>query len=492
MSEVVNGIGMIGLGVMGRNLVLNMADRGFAVAAYNRTDAVTREFAAELAPEQRVTPYYSLGDFAGSLRRPRRVMLMVKAGQPVDAVVSELQGLLEPGDVVIDGGNSHFRDTERRRQTLAAQGIHFLGVGISGGEHGARTGPSMMPGGPREAYESVRAIFEAIAARVDGEPCVAYLGPDGAGHYVKMVHNGIEYGFMQLIADSYALLKQVLGLSNEELADTFAAWDRAELESYLVQITSAIFRRRDEKTGGHLVDLIRGEAEQHGTGMWTSQSAMDLQVPVPNIDIAVAVRNLSALEEERNRAAAVLRTPQTPGEAGGRGAPASFRGRGTPGGQGMTVETVRNALYAGMIITYAQGFAQLQAASKALGFDLRLEDVASIWRGGCIIRSALLGKIKAAFRRAEPSPSLLLDPDLARLVAARRDDLAATVQAAVSGSVAVPGLMTALAYLDAYRAEWLPSNLIQAQRDYFGAHTYRRTDEDGVFHTDWLSEQETS
>jgi len=475
MTAGQNDVGMIGLAVMGRNLVLNMADHGFAVAAYNRTDSVTREFVSELESGQRVQPCHSLEELVGSLKTPRRTMIMVKAGKPVDAVIGELEPLLEGGDVLVDGGNSYFRDTERREKALAARGIHFLGVGISGGEFGARNGPSMMPGGSKEAYESVRAVFEAVAARADGEPCVSYLGPGAAGHYVKMVHNGIEYGFMQLIAETYALMKVGLGLTNEDLATVFAEWDGAELNSYLVEITSRIFRRVDEKTGSHLVDLIRGEAGQLGTGMWTSQSAMDLQVPAPNIDIAVAMRNISALDDQRRAAAG------SPAHA------AASRER-----LSLPVGSVRNALHAAMIITYAQGFAHLQAASNALQFGLKLEEVAAVWRGGCIIRSALLRDIKGAFRRQPELPNLLLDSALSQAVISRRDDLVRTVEAGASAAIAVPGLMTALGYLDAYRAEWLPSNLIQAQRDYFGAHTYQRLDEEGIFHTDWLANRDGS
>jgi 6-phosphogluconate dehydrogenase len=360
--------------------------------------------------------------------------------------------------------------------------LDFLGVGISGGESGARTGPSIMPGGPKEAYESVRTIFEAIAAKVDGEPCVSYLGQGAAGHYVKMVHNGIEYGFMQLIADSYALLKQVLGLSNDELAAVYSGWDAAELDSYLVEITAQIFRRRDDKTGGQLVDVILGEAGQLGTGMWASQSAMSLQVPVPNIDIAVAMRNLSALEEERLEAKTRLGGAAPAEEVAARLSP---RRAGPVGTRSLKVENVRGALYAAMVITYAQGFAHLQTASKLLGLTLRLEDVASIWRGGCIVRAALLRDIRRAFQCRPGLPNLLLDPHFSQVLVPRRQDLASAIAAGMSAGVPVPGLMAALAYLDSYRAEWLPSNLIQAQRDYFGAHTYRRVDQDGVFHTDW-------
>ena len=474
MKAQFNDIALIGLGTMGRSLVLNMADKGFGVAAFNRTPAVTDEFAAGLLPSQRVMPCYSTEELLGSLLRPRRVMLMVDAGKAVDAVLAGLGPLLRAGDIVIDGGNSYFKDTERRAAALAARGIHYLGVGISGGESGARHGPSMMPGGPREAYEAVRPIFEAVAARADGAACVTYLGAGSAGHYVKMVHNGIEYGLMQLISESYALLKQGLGLDNDRLAAAYAEWQAGELESYLLEITAAIFRRRDDKTPGFLVDLILGEAAQKGTGMWTSQNAMDLHVPVPNIDIAVSTRNLSGLDDQRAAAR----------QAAG-GASTEAPGAGAAPAPQLSVDMVRDALYAGTILTYIQGFAQLQQASVTQGYDLALHDVASIWRGGCIIRSALLRQIRAAFEKQPGLPNLLLDNELSGRVTQRRPALAAAAQAAMVARIPVPGMATALSYLDGYLAGWLPTNLIQAQRDYFGAHTYRRIDEEGVFHTDW-------
>ncbi len=481
MNAQRNDIGFIGLGTMGSNLVLNIADKGFTVAAFNRTASVTDKFVAELQPTQHVQPCSSLEELLGAVKPPRRIMLMVDAGKAVDAVLAGLDPLLRAGDIVIDGGNSYFKDTERRSAALNARGIDYLGVGISGGESGARHGPSMMPGGPRPAYDAVRPVFEAVAAKADGAPCVAYLGPGSTGHYVKMVHNGIEYGLMQLIAESYALLRQGLGLGNERLAEVYAEWQAGELESYLLEITAAIFGRRDDKTPGFLVDLILGEAGQLGTGMWTSQNAMDLHVPVPNIDIAVSMRNLSALEDERAAARQVLGLPGV-GEAGAGGtAGAAARTAG------LTVDTVRDALFVGVIITYAQGFAQLQRASAAQSYDLALHDVASIWRGGCIIRSALLRDIRAAFERQPHLPNLLLDPDLSREVTARRVALAAAAAAGTAARIPVPGILTALAYLDGYLADWLPTNLIQAQRDYFGAHTYRRIDQEGVFHTDWSS-----
>ncbi|MBN1319311.1 MAG: NADP-dependent phosphogluconate dehydrogenase [Thermoleophilia bacterium] len=489
MSASANDIGVVGMGVMGRNLALNIADHGFAVAVYNRTGSVTREFVSSLVPEQRVRPCYSLEELVAALTVPRGILVMVEAGPPVDAVLEELQSLLQPGDVAMDGGNSHFRDTERRGAALAEKGIGFLGVGVSGGEAGARTGPSLMPGGPPEAYEAVRVILEAIAARVDGRPCVSYLGRGGAGHYVKMVHNGIEYGFMQLIAEAYALMSDVLGLDNDQCAAFFADWNDAELESYLVDITAQILRRRDERTGGYLVDVVRGEAGQLGTGMWASESATRLRVPVPNIDIAVAMRNLSALAEQRAEASRLY-------GAGARGANASAQAS-QPCDDGPAIgrlgaENVRNALYAAMIVTHAQGFAQLQTASEAFGYQLKLQDIASIWQGGCIIRSKLLHDIEAAFERRPASPNLLLDAQLSGAVSERRGDLVQAVQEAAVRAVPAPGLMTALSYLDSYGAECLPFNLIQAQRDYFGAHEYRRTDEEGVFHTEWSAGEDGS
>ena len=489
MSASANDIGVVGMGTMGRNLALNIADHGFAAAVYNRTGSVTREFVSSLAPDRRVRPCYSAEELVGSLTPPRRVLVMVEAGPPVDAVIEELGALLKPGDVLMDGGNSHFRDTERRGAALAERGIGFLGLGVSGGRSGARTGPSLMPGGPPEAYETVRIILEAIAARADGKPCVSYLGRGGAGHYVKMVHNGIEYGLMQLIAEAYALMRDALDLDNDRCASLFALWDDAELESYLVEITAEILQRRDGRTGGYLVDMIRGEAGQLGTGMWTSESAMQLRVPVPNIDTAVAMRNLSALAEQRAEAA---RLCGTEGLGGNVPAPAPWVRDGEGTADRLRTENVRRALYAAMIVTYAQGFAQLQVASEAYGYHLRLREAASIWQGGCIIRSRLLRAIEAAFERRPASPNLLLDSELSGAVFVRRGDLARVVQEAAARALPASGLMAALSYLDSYCARWLPFNLIQAQRDYFGAHGYRRTDEEGVFHTEWSSGEEAT
>jgi len=468
----INDIGVIGLAVMGSNLVLNIADRGFAVAAFNRTRAVTEGFAATIVPAQKVIPYYSLEEFVGSLKRPRIVMLMVMAGAPVDAVIGQVAPLLERGDLMVDGGNSHFVDTARRGKALAEQGIYYFGVGISGGEAGARNGPSLMPGGPREAYDRLLPILEAIAAKADGVPCVSYLGTGAVGHYVKMVHNGIEYAVMQLISETYALLKELIGLSNDRLAEIYGGWQQGELESYLIEITAHIFRRRDQETGKYLVDLILPEAGQLGTGTWTSQSALDLHVPVPNIDIAVGTRSLSALGMERRSVREVL-------------SPSAAKRR-VPG-TGLTIEDVHAALLAGVMLTYAQGFALLEAASQQLDFGLRLEDVAGVWRAGCIIRSALLPRIMTIFGSRDHLENLLLDAGYCTEVFSHRPDLAKAVGAGAVGGVPVPGLMNALAYLDFYRADWSPVNLIQAQRDYFGSHEYQRVDREGSFHTDWLA-----
>ena len=481
MSEVTSDIGMIGLGVMGGNLVLNLADRGLRVGVFNRTESVTQEFVARLAAGQQVQASYSLAGLLEGLEPPRRIMLMVNAGSAVDSVLGQLDPLLQPGDIVIDGGNSHFKDTDRRAAALADRGVHYLGVGISGGESGARHGPSMMPGGPAEAYEAVRPLFEAVAARVDGRPCVAHLGPGSAGHYVKMVHNGIEYAVMQLIAESYGLLKQGLSLDNDRLADLFAEWQEAELGSYLLEITAQIFRRRDEQTGGHLIDFVAGEAGQKGTGMWTSQSALDLGVPAPCIDAAVSTRNLSALASERTAARESL-TAALAGPAAAAEADRTARGQLH---HEVTAASVRSALYAAMVVAYTQGFALLARASEVMGYSLALGQVASVWRGGCIIRAKLLEQVGAAFERRPDLSNLLLDAELGRAVASRRADLAAAVTMGVAAGIPVAGLSAALSYLDAYVAGWLPMNLIQAQRDFFGAHTYRRIDREGVFHTDW-------
>jgi 6-phosphogluconate dehydrogenase len=460
-------LGLIGLGVMGRNFVLNLADRGFAVAGYDRQP----EKVAALAREAGGRPVRGAATpqaFVGLLRSPRAVMLLVPAGA-VDAVIQDLVPLLSPGDLVVDGGNSHFRDTDRRAKQLEASGFHYLGVGVSGGEEGARRGPSMMPGGAREAYERVRPLFEAAAARADGDPCVTWLGPGSAGHYVKMVHNGIEYGLMELIAETYDLLRRGLGLQPDELAEVYGGWNRGPGGGFLLEITAAVFREPDPESGERLVDRILDRARQKGTGRWTSQDAMDLLVPASVIDAAVAARELSALKEERVRAAELLTGPEAR-YAGDRAA---------------LVQALENAFYAGMVLTFAQGMVELGTASRQHGYGLDLEAVARIWRGGCIIRARLLEKIRAAYRARPELPNLLLDPDLGSAVLERQAELRAAVAAAVELGIPAPGLMAALAYFDGYRSARLPANLIQAQRDYFGAHTYERVDREGTFHTRW-------
>jgi 6-phosphogluconate dehydrogenase len=462
-------IGLIGLGVMGRNLVLNMADQGVSVAVYNRTIEKTQAFIKNEAGKRDIRAGYTLAEFVGLLRKPRPIVMLVKAGPPVDAVIEELLSYLEPGDLLIDGGNSHFRDTNRRSKSLAERGFLYMGMGISGGEYGARHGPSMMPGGSKEAYERVLSILKATAAKVDGEPCVTFLGFTSAGHYVKMVHNGIEYGLMELIAETYDLMKRGLGLTNDELHVVYNKWNQGELKSYLIEITAQIFLQRDDKTDKRLIDMILDEAKQKGTGKWTSWDAMDLQVGTPTIDAAVVARDLSGYKAEREAASKVLKGPKV-----------TFRGdRKTFIGQ------IKNALYAATIITYAQGMALLKQASNAYGYGLNLEAVARIWRGGCIIRAALLEDIRTSYQKQPGLVNLLMDPHLSEEVMARQGDLREVVSVAANLGLPAPGLMVSLAYFDGYRSAWLPANLTQAQRDYFGAHTYERVDKKGVFHTQW-------
>jgi 6-phosphogluconate dehydrogenase len=461
-------IGMVGLGVMGRNLVLNMADHGIAAAGYDLDTAKVEALRTE-AKGHAVFGAATMSEFAGALRRPRAVMLLVPAGAPVDAVIAELLTVLEPGDLIIDAGNSYFKDTDVRIRTLASKGMHFLGVGISGGEDGARRGPSIMPGGAKDAYETVRPIFESIAASVQGEPCVTWLGPGSSGHFVKMVHNGIEYGVMQLIAEAYDMMKRGLGMNDDELRDIFAAWNDGELNGYLMEITSRIFSTQDEKTGRRLVDEIRDAAAQKGTGMWASQSAMELHVPIPTIDTAVAMRDLSVIAEERTEASAVYPRAQ----------------QHVKPGRTEFLSDLARALTAGMIIVYAQGMAHLKAASRTYNYQLDLEAVARIWRGGCIIRAGLLEEIRSAFHAKHDLDNLLLSPFFSRKLNENEGSLRRVIISAAETGVPVPALMASLGYLDAYRSSWLPANLIQAQRDYFGAHTYERIDAKGTFHTEW-------
>ncbi|KVC75484.1 6-phosphogluconate dehydrogenase [Burkholderia ubonensis] len=464
-------IGVIGLAVMGRNLALNIESRGYAVSVYNRSREKTDELIAEF-PGRNLVPTYTLEEFVASLETPRRILMMVKAGTATDATIAALKPLLEKGDVLIDGGNTHFTDTIRRNQELAQSGLHFIGTGVSGGEEGALRGPSIMPGGQRDAYDLVEPILKQIAAKApsDGEPCVAYMGPDGAGHYVKMVHNGIEYGDMQLIAESYAVLKDVAGLTNDELGAVYTDWNQGELDSYLMEITSKIFGKKDDETGKHLVDVILDRAAQKGTGKWTSQNALDLGVPLPLITESVFARVLSSLKTERVAASKVLSGPSATPLQGDR---AAF------------VEAVRRALYLSKVISYAQGFAQLRTASEEYGWNLGLGTIAKIFRAGCIIRARFLQKITDAYAKDPALANLLLDPYFQDIAANYQASLREVVIAAVKAGVPVPAFASAVAYFDSYRSERLPANLVQAQRDFFGAHTFERTDKPGSFHANW-------
>jgi 6-phosphogluconate dehydrogenase len=462
--------GVIGLAVMGKNLAMNIESRGYSVAVYNRSREKTDEMLKEVDGRNFVGTY-TIEEFVNSLEKPRKIMLMVKAGAPTDATIERLKPHLEKGDILIDGGNTFFVDTQRRNKELSELGIHFIGTGVSGGEEGALKGPSIMPGGQREAYDLVAPIFKDISAKVNGEPCTTYIGPDGAGHYVKMVHNGIEYGDMQLISESYFLLKHVLGLSAEELHEVFAEWNKGELDSYLIEITADIFKKKDEETGKPMVDVILDTAGQKGTGKWTSQSALDLGVPLPIITESVFARFISAMKQERAEASKVLNGPDVKPFSGDR---AAF------------IESVRKALYMSKICSYAQGFAQMRAASEEYNWDLQYGDIAMIFRGGCIIRAQFLQKIKDAYDREAALKNLLLDPYFKEIVESYQYALREIIGVAVQNGIPVPCFSAALSYYDSYRTETLPANLLQAQRDYFGAHTYQRVDKEGVFHTEWL------
>ncbi len=468
-------IGLIGLAVMGENLVLNMESKGFTVAVYNRTTEVTEKFANNRAKGKNIQPTRSIEEFVGALKRPRKAMIMVKAGKPVDAVIEQLVPVLEKGDVIIDGGNSLFTDTERRSKDLEAKGIHFVGCGVSGGEEGALKGPSLMPGGPRESWEIIAPIYRKIAAQVDGEPCCRYMGPGGAGHYVKMVHNGIEYGDMQLICEAYAILKDVIGMQAAELADTFTDWNRGELDSYLIEITSQIFRKIDPDTGKPLVDVILDKAGQKGTGLWTLQSAISQSVVISTINAAVEARVISSRKDERVASSKILPQP----------APKKFTGD-----RKQLIDAVRNALYASKIVSYAQGMELLGAASIQYKWNLNFGDIATIWRGGCIIRAKFLNRIVEAYQRDRELHNLLLDPYFTDIIAKTQDNWRVAVSTAVTHGVAVPAFSASLGYFDSYRSARLPSNLLQAQRDFFGAHTYERVDKPGVFHTEWMEHDE--
>jgi len=465
-------IGVVGLAVMGKNLALNMESKGFSVAVYNRSPEKTKELVEEAAGKNLVG-CYSVEEFVNALETPRKIMIMVKAGEPTDKTIESLLPHLDQGDIIIDGGNAYFPDTVRRDKELSAKGFRFIGTGVSGGEEGALKGPSIMPGGPREAYELVGPIFEAISAKVNGEPCCTYIGPGGAGHYVKMVHNGIEYGDMQLICEAYQLLNDVLGLSAEELHSIFAEWNRGELDSYLIEITADIFRKKDPETGKPMVDVILDTAGQKGTGKWTSASALDLGVPLSIITESVFARFLSAMKQERIEASKLLKGPNAAS------LPAVDKAE--------FVEQVRRALYASKICSYAQGFAQMRAASEEFGWDLKYGEIAKIFRGGCIIRAQFLQNITDAYARNPELKNLLLDDYFKNAVENYQDAWRSVVATAVSRGIPVPAFASALAYYDSYRTERLPANLLQAQRDYFGAHTFERVDKEGTFHFEWMN-----
>lgn len=464
--------GMIGLGVMGRNLLYNIAENGFSIAGFDLDVEKVKELHEGATQEMKIQGIGALEDFVSALETPRKIILMVPAGKPVDAVLENIVPLLSPGDIVIDAGNSYFKDTERRIANLAAQNLHFMGMGVSGGEKGARKGPSIMPGGDLEAFNRLKPMLESIAAKVDGEACTAYMGKSSAGNYVKMVHNGIEYAIMQLISEAYDLLKRGAGLSNDQLHDVFKEWNNGEMNSFLIEITRDIFRQKDPLTDGYLVDQILDKAGAKGTGKWTSEQAMEIGVSIPTIDIAVTSRILSAYKEERVAASQLYADKEIE----------------TSENKDLFIQEVGDALYLATLISYAQGLALLVKASEEYGFGIPLKEVVKIWRGGCIIRSVLLEKFYQAYTQDADLSNILLDASISSIVKSKIKSLRNTAAYAVSNGISSLGLQTALGYFDAYTTESLPVNLIQAQRDYFGAHTYQRTDREGVFHTSWESE----
>ncbi|WP_128895043.1 NADP-dependent phosphogluconate dehydrogenase [Longirhabdus pacifica] len=463
-------IGVIGLAVMGKNLALNIESRGYSVSVYNRSSQKTEEMMAEHADKQ-VKPTYSVEEFVQSLEVPRKIFIMVKAGNPTDATIEQLIPHLDQGDIIIDGGNALFTDTQRRSEYLEQKGFRFIGTGVSGGEEGALKGPSIMPGGQKSAYDLVEPILTAISAKVNGDACSTYIGPDGAGHYVKMVHNGIEYGDMQLISEAYHLLSHALGLDAQQLHEIFDEWNKGELDSYLIEITADIFTKVDSETNKPMVDVILDTAGQKGTGKWTSQSALDLGVPLSIITESVFSRCLSALKEERVLASKQLVGPNT----------SSFEGD-----KEVFIEQIRKALYASKICSYAQGFAQMKAASEHYGWDLQYGKIAMIFRGGCIIRARFLQNIKDAYDKDPALTNLLLDDYFKKVVHDYQEAWRNVIQTAVAYGIPVPAFSSALAYYDSYRTERLPANLLQAQRDYFGAHTFQRLDKEGSFHYQWF------
>lgn len=468
-------IGVVGMAVMGKNLALNIESRGYSVAIYNRTGSKTEKVVAD-HPDKNLVPSYTIEDFVNSLETPRRIILMVKAGAPTDATIKSLLPHLDKGDVLIDGGNTFFQETMRRNEELDNSGINFIGMGVSGGEKGALEGPSLMPGGQKEAYDLVEPILKKIAAKAeDGEACVTYVGPNGAGHYVKMVHNGIEYGDMELISESYNLMRNLLGLSNDEISDVFNEWKDGELKSYLIDITADILTRKDDLgTGKPIVDVILDRAGNKGTGKWSSQSALELGVPQSLITESVYARYISAMKDERVAASQVLPNPEFDlGDVNKK----------------ELVEKIRRALYFSKIMSYAQGFEQLRVASENYDWNLNYGDMAKIWREGCIIRAQFLQKITDAYEKNPELKNLMLDDYFKKIVKEYQNDVRDIAALAIKAGVACPGFSSAITYYDQYRSAHLPANIIQAQRDYFGAHTYERTDREGIYHYEWYHEE---
>ncbi|MHC4445037.1 MAG: NADP-dependent phosphogluconate dehydrogenase [Planctomycetota bacterium] len=462
-------LGLIGLAVMGENLVLNIESRGYSVAVFNRTTEKMTKFIEGGAKGKNIAGYKTLPEFVAALEKPRKIILMVKAGKAVDDFINMIVPLLDKGDLIIDGGNSHFPDTIRRNKELSEKGLLFIGTGVSGGEEGALKGPSIMPGGQKEAYDLIAPVLLAISAKVDGDPCCTYIGPDGAGHYVKMVHNGIEYGDMQLICEAYSIMSKALGLDAAELHQVFKEWNDGDLNSYLIEITRDIFKRIDQETNKPLVDLVLDTAGQKGTGKWTSASALDLGIPAPTIAEAVFARCISAIKEERVAASKSLTGPAT-----------KFKGD-----KKTFIEAIRQALYASKVCSYAQGFQLMRAAGQEHNWALKYGEIAMIWRGGCIIRAHFLNRIKQAYDRNPQLANLLLDPYFKEIIERSQENWRKVVATAIELGIPTPAFSSALAYYDSYRSQRLPANLLQAQRDYFGAHTYERTDKPGIFHSSW-------
>ncbi|WP_208558627.1 NADP-dependent phosphogluconate dehydrogenase [Marinilactibacillus kalidii] len=467
-------VGVVGMAVMGKNLALNIESRGYSVSIYNRTNAKTDLVISE-NPGKNLVATYELEEFVQSLEQPRQILLMVQAGKGTDAVIQQLLPFLDKGDILVDGGNTFYKDTIRRSEELAESGINFIGTGVSGGEEGALKGPAIMPGGQKEAYDLIAPILEKIAAKApaDNEPCVTYIGPNGAGHYVKMVHNGIEYGDMQLIAEAYHLLRDVAGLSNEETSEVFKEWNTGELDSFLIEITADALTKKDPETGKHMVDIILDRAGNKGTGKWTSQSALDLGVPLPLITESVFARYISALKDERVAASKAIPKPEV---------------KPYDGDKKELTEKIRQALYFSKIMSYAQGFAQMRTASDEYNWDLKYGEIAKIFRAGCIIRAGFLQKITDAYDRKPELKNLILDDYFMDITTNYQQSVRDLVGLAVQSGVPVPAFSSAISYYDSYRSERLPANIIQAQRDYFGAHTYERTDKEGTFHFDWYGD----